>query len=1175
MKKLLSLILAVLMSATTAFAAFAAPDAIGLSSSHEESANEKIDAPYEDETLDLWFDHSFVKVGQNSVASTGLYTYTMKMAKNEIENCQFFLASGVEHNDLRVEVSDFIGAGRLTPEVFWEHYVKMGKNGYLPDPLIPLVGPISLKADKSQSFIVKLKTDENTPAGDYKATINVKNSSGEIIKTAVIKLHVWDFALSEKTSVKTLFGLGRESIYRVNGVANDGGALYAKYYDFLLENRICAYDLPYKADDPRIDEYLNNDRVNSFIISKGYGADISDAEISAYYDKLSQNPEWFDKGIFYYVDEPMNMAAINELAAAGQRLERIYPGYKMITPYFMNYEFDGKDMIELMSPYNNVWCAKINAWTPQGATGAGVEHMLSDAQIEKNGTYAERMAAEVAGGDENWDYFCWEPLEPYVTFDAAHQGIEQRIAFWQTYDVGATGLLYFAVNEDAGWRSLEKINAGGKPVYGDGTMLYYGAHLKQVGQPTTTDPVSSTRIENIRDGIEDYMYLEMAAALYGDEAVAEVIDTVTTSVIDWTKDGDALQSARNALGDMLENKLSVPKAIPDRLEIKAESAFTLDGSVAVLQGVSGGVTAAALVNEFEGGGGIGVYSPDGAELEGYEYVYDGCTVRLYHGGVLVDCATVRTVADVNADGLLNARDVIAVMRSLVGWNETLAEGQADVNADGRVNSRDVILMMKKIAGGSAEFVFPRGAEYRAAGETTLLLYTDVPDTDGSRVCRSVDAASLGETPSVNFSIPYGQYVKSVTVPVSIGEGGSIAVRLEKLGGDGSPKYEWNCYFNLAVGGKVTLDVTSDIDGRGYLGGGLYSLSIVSVKNATLTERNAVIRETGYFPGESGEDDGRDTNFEATVTVEYGEDFDLSHDVNLSTMLRPVETTIAVPGLTREYTFRHMTDTHLTLSYDEELTTEARRKEQSERNAGFTAVTGINSADRYPYFMRYAKAMGVDRILATGDIIDYASQKNIDTAFRDNLAVCGVPYTYCFGNHDWALAGNYISLSARKRYANVLFPEYMGGDNFYEQIEYDDFILISVDNSADSFWQFDSNTANAEKYFEYFKAANETGKPIILMFHVPLYSETLEAASRAAWSGRDITIGPDTDLNSYSGVTKQMYDMIAGGETNVAAIVCGHVHFNHVDYVGSVPQIITGDGYEGYARIIRLVPASES
>ena len=88
MKKTLSLILAAVMIAS-AVAAFTSSAA--------------------DASLTLWFDHSFTKVDQNDFTPTGLGTYTVKMAKNEIENCQFFLASTVAHNGITVEVSDFVG----------------------------------------------------------------------------------------------------------------------------------------------------------------------------------------------------------------------------------------------------------------------------------------------------------------------------------------------------------------------------------------------------------------------------------------------------------------------------------------------------------------------------------------------------------------------------------------------------------------------------------------------------------------------------------------------------------------------------------------------------------------------------------------------------------------------------------------------------------------------------------------------------------------------------------------------------------------------------------------------------------------------------------------------------------------------------------------------------------
>lgn len=52
------------------------------------------------------------------------------------------------------------------------------------------------------------------------------------------------------------------------------------------------------------------------------------------------------------------------------------------------------------------------------------------------------------------------------------------------------------------------------------------------------------------------------------------------------------------------------------------------------------------------------------------------------------------VGDVNGDGKFNSKDVIALMKILVGRNEKCNIKLADLNSDRKVNSRDVTLMMK-------------------------------------------------------------------------------------------------------------------------------------------------------------------------------------------------------------------------------------------------------------------------------------------------------------------------------------------------------------------------------------------------------------------------------------------------------------------------------------------------
>ncbi len=53
--------------------------------------------------------------------------------------------------------------------------------------------------------------------------------------------------------------------------------------------------------------------------------------------------------------------------------------------------------------------------------------------------------------------------------------------------------------------------------------------------------------------------------------------------------------------------------------------------------------------------------------------------------------------DVNGDGKVNARDVTAIMKHMIGAApKGFIEAAADVNGDGKVNSRDVVAVMKAI-----------------------------------------------------------------------------------------------------------------------------------------------------------------------------------------------------------------------------------------------------------------------------------------------------------------------------------------------------------------------------------------------------------------------------------------------------------------------------------------------
>jgi hypothetical protein len=74
--------------------------------------------------------------------------------------------------------------------------------------------------------------------------------------------------------------------------------------------------------------------------------------------------------------------------------------------------------------------------------------------------------------------------------------------------------------------------------HGDGVLLYNGALIGSY------EPISSHRLENLRNGIQDYQLLTMLEELVGQTAADEMVAMVTTDVVTYTNDDDYLKAVR-------------------------------------------------------------------------------------------------------------------------------------------------------------------------------------------------------------------------------------------------------------------------------------------------------------------------------------------------------------------------------------------------------------------------------------------------------------------------------------------------------------------------------------------------------------------------------------------------------------------------------------------------------
>ena len=277
------------------------------------------------------------------------------------------------------------------------------------------------------------------------------------------------------------------------------------------------------------------------------------------------------------------------------------------------------------------------------------------------------------------------------------------------------------------------------------------------------------------------------------------------------------------------------------------------------------------------------------------------------------------------------------------------------------------------------------------------------------------------------------------------------------------------------------------------------------------------------------------------------------------LLNPSTATVVIPGLTGEYKFVHITDSHVSAfsDADQKNWTAARVQYNTARRNSFMA-DGLFAEERFPLLFDYANEIKADGMFLTGDLIDFPSEKNIALLYENVNRFTGKSI-FCLGNHDWNYSDDYMTGNA-VTVNRPLFNDLTGGDPYISYVEYDEFLVVAVDNSSDV---VTDDTVNK------FLALCEKGKPIVLLLHVPLNTATLEPDVKKVW-GRNITMGPGA-LGGDWGSVQRFYNAVAVDENSpVVAVFAGHVHFNHEDTLpNGITQYVTSTGYTGDCRVVTI------
>lgn len=157
-----------------------------------------------------------------------------------------------------------------------------------------------------------------------------------------------------------------------------------------------------------------------------------------------------------------------------------------------------------------------------------------------------------AMGRDVWWYTCCSPMYPYANNASyEHAVIECRLLGWLTRLVRADGYLYWHVNHwlnpenklDEQHSFFPKWRTDTWPMMpGDGVFIY----------PGKRSLVSSIRLANVRDGVEDYEWMLLAERRVGRNAVEDMLRKVVTSAKKFSRDASILRRIRSELADVIE-----------------------------------------------------------------------------------------------------------------------------------------------------------------------------------------------------------------------------------------------------------------------------------------------------------------------------------------------------------------------------------------------------------------------------------------------------------------------------------------------------------------------------------------------------------------------------------------------------------------------------------------------
>jgi len=533
------------------------------------------------EFVPYWVEDSLARVQPRSPRGVTA-TASISAAQNEYEAFQIIVRApdGADLVDVNGYATDLTGPGGTLPSanvmLYREHYVQVSTSspgspyppGHWPDALIPFLNPetgqplsggrfpaapFDVTMGSNQPLYVEVYVPAGTAPGVYSGSV-VLSAAGHTDTMVPVTLQVRNFALPERASLRSSFTPYRETSNVVTSLGITWGSseqrsAEEKFNEILLAHRLSpdapSGTAPYidtatghmytGSSHPVLHHYFEELKTTGWAIPFGgswpwsdpVGADRSKVVtyLTEMADYLSANG-WFSRSYIYLYDEPNSAAgyaAIRDVAALIHSVRADYRVLVTVQP----------------QPTDPTWGSLLGAvdiWVPLFPR---FEETISSSVMA--------MGNEVWGYTESGAQPAWLIDQPLLN---------ERVTPWIEWRYGQTGLLYWTPwywEETNPWDSAATYTVPWGTYNGNGSLVYPG---NDVGYEN--GPVASMRLKALRDGMEDYEYLQLLNDL-GDAstAAAEALG-IGTSWKSWNNNPLDLEAARRRLGTQIETLRSSP-----------------------------------------------------------------------------------------------------------------------------------------------------------------------------------------------------------------------------------------------------------------------------------------------------------------------------------------------------------------------------------------------------------------------------------------------------------------------------------------------------------------------------------------------------------------------------------------------------------------------------------------